>query len=275
MSVACLRCGSFKVSATVKHGDIDLDLQRALGAATRQSIAPLVLVKDFAELARPHRESLISERPTKLLRHISNLCVRPGGSMLVHKDFDYTVADCATSEELVFYVQALQRKGLIESVWQQVANGWTCAPTLEGWTSIQPSQQTGGIPGTCFIALAMVPRMETAYREAIEPAARECGYEVRSMLDIRTNEGITDRILAEVRSAEFLIADFTEQRSGVYFEAGFAKGLGRPIVWSVHRDEIADVHFDTRHFGHVVWSSHEELKEQLIATIRANIIRSK
>ena len=35
-----------------------------------------------------------------------------------------------------------------------------------------------------------------------------------------------DRIIAQIRASKFVVADFTRNRGGVYYEAGFALGLG-------------------------------------------------
>ena len=43
------------------------------------------------------------------------------------------------------------------------------------------------------------------------------------------NEKICDHIIAEIRRSRFLIADVTGHRAGVYFEAGYAMGLGLPV----------------------------------------------
>src|SRR2546425_7151655 len=67
-------------------------------------------------------------------------------------------------------------------------------------------------------------------------------------------EKICDRILSEIRRSQFMIADFTKQRPGVYFEAGFAMGLGRPVVWTCREDDVASLHFDTRQYNHVLWT---------------------
>jgi len=34
----------------------------------------------------------------------------------------------------------------------------------------------------------------------------------------------------------FIVADFTGQRGGVYFEAGYALGLRKPVIWTCKRD---------------------------------------
>ena len=70
---------------------------------------------------------------------------------------------------------------------------------------------------------------------------------------LQHNEKICDKILAEIRSCQFIIADFTLQRAGVYFEAGFAMGLGRPVIWTCMEDDFENTHFDTRQYNHIVW----------------------
>jgi hypothetical protein len=69
--------------------------------------------------------------------------------------------------------------------------------------------------------------------------------------------------------------DFTGQRGGVYVEAGFARGLGREVIWSCRKEELHLVHFDIKHFGHVVRSDPPEVRAKLADSIRANIIPKK
>jgi len=85
------------------------------------------------------------------------------------------------------------------------------------------------------------------------------------------NDRIDDRIMLEIRRAQFTVADVTRQRPGVYFEAGFAIGLGRPVIWTCREDDLENVHFDTRQYNHVVWSSPADLREKLATRVRATI----
>jgi len=92
---------------------------------------------------------------------------------------------------------------------------------------------------------------------------------------------IDDEIVAEIRRSRFVVADFTcgavtgaketlrIVRGGVYFEAGFALGLGIPVIWTCRRDCIDAVHFDTRQFAHIVWDKPEDLKHNLYNRIAA------
>lgn len=88
---------------------------------------------------------------------------------------------------------------------------------------------------------------------------------------VHHNEKICDKIIAEIRTCQFLVADVTLQRAGVYFEAGFAIGLGRPVIWSCREDDLKNVHFDTRQYNHIVWKEPTDLRIQLADRIKATI----
>jgi len=86
------------------------------------------------------------------------------------------------------------------------------------------------------------------------------------------NEKICDVIVAEIRKSSFLVADFTGDRGGVYFEAGFAKGLGIPVIFSCQKGEWEEkLHFDTRQYNHIIWETPEDLKNKLKNRIMATI----
>jgi len=107
--------------------------------------------------------------------------------------------------------------------------------------------------------------------EGFSPALEENGYVPMRIDAVQHNEKIDDRIIAEIRRSGLLVADVTGQRGGVYFEAGFAMGLGIPVIWTCRDDEIANVHFDTRQYNHVVWSTPSDLREKLNLRIQASL----
>lgn len=55
------------------------------------------------------------------------------------------------------------------------------------------------------------------------------------------------------------MADFTEQKSGVYFEAGFALGLNLPVIWTCRADDIGNLHFDVRQYNCIAWKDEADL----------------
>ena len=85
------------------------------------------------------------------------------------------------------------------------------------------------------------------------------------------NDKICDRIISEIRTSGLVIADFTGQRGGVYFEAGYAMGLGIPVIWTCRSSDVDGLHFDTRQYNHISWDSAEDLRIKLVNRIRATL----
>jgi nucleoside 2-deoxyribosyltransferase len=113
--------------------------------------------------------------------------------------------------------------------------------------------------------------MPAAWTDGIKPALAENGYEPIRVNELQHNEQIGDRIIAELRLASLLVADFTQQKGGVYFECGYAMGRGIPVVWCCREDDIKNAHFDTRQYNHITWSTPAELHERLRDRIRATL----
>ena len=56
-------------------------------------------------------------------------------------------------------------------------------------------------------------------------------------------------------------------RGSVYYEAGFAHGLGIPVIYLCRKD--SELAFDTNHYPHIIWNDTSELREQLRSRILA------
>jgi len=108
----------------------------------------------------------------------------------------------------------------------------------KGWSALEEaSNRPGTIDSECFVAMCFDDEMDPLLRDVIIPGARAAGYEARCLKSAHHNNNIHDEILAGVRRAKFVIADFTEQRGGVYFEAGFALGQGKQVIYLVRKGE--------------------------------------
>jgi hypothetical protein len=126
-----------------------------------------------------------------------------------------------------------------------------------------------------FVAMWFDPSVNSAYENGIEVAVRDCGYSPMRIDRKEHLNKIDDEIVAEIKRSKFVVADFTSEpdkpRGGVYFEAGYAMGMGIPVVWTCREDLIGQVHFDTRQFNHIVWKDPAELAEKLKNRILATI----
>lgn len=62
-------------------------------------------------------------------------------------------------------------------------------------------------------------------------------------------------------------------RGAVYFEAGFALGLGLQVIYTCRSDMLDELHFDTRQYPHIGWTDDaiESFRQNLENRIRASI----
>ena len=123
-----------------------------------------------------------------------------------------------------------------------------------------------------FVAMWFDNQMDEIYTNGIKAGIEESGhYKAKKINDVEHNNKICDEIISEIRRSCFVVADFTGSRGGVYFEAGFAQGLGLPVIWTVRNDWIDKIHFDTRQYNHIVYESAMDLKVKLSQRISATI----
>ena len=80
---------------------------------------------------------------------------------------------------------------------------------------------------------------------------------------------------AQIRDSAFVIVDLTHDNSGAYWEAGYAEGLGKPVIYICERQkfEAAQTHFDTNHCTTVMWSADnpDKFATDLVATLRRSL----
>ena len=126
-----------------------------------------------------------------------------------------------------------------------------------------------------FLAMWFDESMNEFFKNGFEPAIRDAGYNCMRIDKKEHNNQIDDEIIAEVKRSRFLVADFTQKdkdaRGGVYYEAGFAHGLGIPTIFTCREDSKDNLHFDTRQYNHIIWENSEDLKKQLKYRICATI----
>ena len=102
-------------------------------------------------------------------------------------------------------------------------------------------------PNTAFVMMAIddsKPELEDI-RAVIKEVFEEFGIAAITADEIEREEAITDRILSEIETSEFLVADLTHERPNVYYEIGHAHALNKRVI--LVRRKGKKVHFDVAH----------------------------
>lgn len=197
-------------------------------------------------------------------------------------------SESTTNEELSFLTNYLEMQGWITKN-KRISDGigpyipfygnahHFCRVEVPGYSHVEETR-TNPDSSQCFVAMWFDDSMNDVYERGFRAAIEAAGY-TPLRIDQKPDliGKIDDAIIAEIRRSRFIVADFTHgqsgARGGVYYEAGFARGLGLDVIFTCRKDMMDNVHFDTDHFNHILWEweNPEDLREQLTDTIVAAI----
>lgn len=145
-----------------------------------------------------------------------------------------------------------------------------------GWLRVEELQSKLIDSAQAFVAMWFNEITDEPYQNGLYRAIFDSGFDPRRVDQQHHHlNKVDDEIISEIRRSRFLVADFTcepkQVRGGVYFETGFAMGLNIPIIWTCKDTSLADLHFDTRQYPHIVWKESHDLYKQLRSRIGALI----
>lgn len=178
-------------------------------------------------------------------------------------------SESSSSGELDFLLEYTKTEGWIEGrIGEHVV-------TVNGYSRLAELDKIEVISSRAFVAMWFDPSLHDAWEQGIMLGIRDAGYDAIRIDNKEHLNKIDDEIIAEIRRARFVVADFTQgrggARGGVYYEAGFANGLNIPVIFTCRKDKLKKVHFDTRNYNHIVWENPEELRRKLSKRIAAVI----
>ena len=278
----CERCGKYSITSTAKsmvENRSLISLSSWIREKNDLGIEPPNISSDIIE--QIHDVIPIyttSQKQLILLRKLENKTDYPGQKVTIHPHFDFTIAWASREKELIYYVQSLIDRKLIKSDKVEEIEEefpFDVEITSLGWDFLDEHAKPSVMSDQAFVAMSFSPDLKSAWENGFREAIKDAGFKAYRIDEEPHNERIDVKIVAEIKNSLFLVSDVTEQKQGVYFEAGYAIGLGIPVIWSVRKDELAKVHFDTRQYNHIVWESEDDLKKQLYNFICAIIGKRK
>lgn len=278
----CPRCGTFSIDkdtlcdySSVSANFSKAEIANASGwiyENQKSQINP-TLFKKLKNLKTPR----VTEKAYKLLRWLEKHTAHYGDYVRLDYTEDhklilslYSICWVYDMRELKYLLFYLKNIGLIQLNSLQNQQQITISP--EGYSHLE-NYLVNGESNIGFCAMWFDPTMNATWEKAIKPAIKGAGYDPKRIDKHPYNEGVVDEIIALIRRSRFVIADLTGHRNGIYFEAGFAKGLGIEVILTCDKQAQNDLHFDLRHFNFLFWESdkYDEFMKNLKFRIEQTI----
>lgn len=225
------------------------------------SLFPIYDDEDFRGMLA-QRDLPVQEKLNLLLRYLGNLSDYPGQKEVFDIVHDYPILQARNSREADFYINSLKERSLIRAERIMPDSRISFALTTNGWIELERAAQSGSESSNGFIAMSF-DTSRSVYDQAIERAITGAGYLALRIDRVPHVNRIDDEIIARIREAKFMVADFSGHNNGVYFEAGFMLGLGRPVVWVCEKSDMPKAHFDTRQYNTIDYEDAKDLEARL------------
>ena len=186
------------------------------------------------------------------------------GVQIHHDDGSYIGADPAGQEETTTTVDVARREFLdsVDTTFEimQVLSSRQQSATTQ--TALYPALRTYR-PGSAFVMMRIstdIPELQDI-RDTVVEVFKSFGITAVRADDLEHSDGVTDRIISELKDSEHLFADLTFERPSVYYEIGYAHALGKaPILF---RKKGTYVHFDLAYRNCPEYENLADLRKKL------------
>lgn len=275
--IECPRCGTYSLSKLAQGLLDDLSgTQRVnLSGWLREQNGKTITPEDLPFL-KAIRTPTVGEKGERLMRFFGKQNPKPGAYIKFPSPETLRATCWALDDDESSFILSkylMQEKEYLVRANDNYGND-SLRISPKGWAYLDslghgnPESQIG------FIAMWFDDSVKDAWT-AIDKGVRDAGYRPFRVDQKEHNNDITDEIIAGIRGSKFLVADLTKHRNGVYFEAGFARGLGLEVVWLCRKSDEKDRHFDIRQLNCIFWEEDKlpELTKALANRIVATIGR--
>ena len=257
--VNCPNCGVHRITDSVLASLVRQPpdpptrtrLAHQVQKVVRDSLLTSYLIGDL--LKRTELPSAL-ERVDLLLAYLATE-FEPGTSTPLHPYNLRARLGCSESANVRWVIAQAAALGYVTEV---PKSGY--ALSVVGWQRHQELLRSGAGSMHAFMAMGFGdPQLWQVFQDHMQPAVAQTGFELRTVTgDHQTAGSIDNRMRVEIRTSRFLVCDLTHGNRGAYWEAGFAEGLGRPVIYVCRADVLFDpVHADRPHF---------DTRQQLIIT---------
>jgi hypothetical protein len=283
----CPRCGDFLLTGTLvasisnlllRSPDATAKLSHAIRQSQEENASPILnTITAEAILKRPLPRP--REQADLLIRWLAENVSGPGETLWVEFNTHGSIIGSKSTAGFELVLDHLFASGLVTGLQAKTIEGGDRAHatlSFEGWEYYERLKSGSAVYRKGFMAMKFG---DTTLNEILEkvfrPSAKRAGFDLLKLDDVPKAGLIDDRLRVEIQSSDFLVADLTHDNLGAYWEAGYAEGLGKPVIYTCEKNkfESTKTHFDTNHHLTILWDMNapELSGVHLTATIRSTL----
>jgi len=123
-----------------------------------------------------------------------------------------------------------------------------------------------------LVLMAFSEEYKDIYEVGIKPACKDAGATCERVDEQIFSENILEHTYSQIKRADVVIAEMTGRNANVFYETGYAHGLGKQVI--LLTQDADDIPFDLKHYPHIVYKmSISTLKNELERRMRWHVER--
>jgi hypothetical protein len=271
----CARCGSFFLTRTAE-ANLKTILRGKEGRAIEASLSFRIrrmqsqeggaiptISSTFVDTvaADPSLPNPAEQADNLILWLGETLGNQTGGQVDIEYNRDRSRVGGINDYSVWFLVDQLKAKGLVDGDVQAEHAG--AFLTLDGWSRFEELKRGRADSNRAFMAMQFGdPILNRVFADYFKPAAALAGFDLQRIDESPEAGSIPNRMRLEILRARFIVADLSHNNRGAYWEAGYAEGLGKPVIYTCEetffKDKERGTHFDVTQQHHVLWNAKND-----------------
>lgn len=282
---SCPQCGNYIASGSAlsvlpskleKEKDAGAKISHILRQANEYGSTPTLYTNTIDEIIKRKLPNP-KEQADLLIRCLGKALDGPGQMIDINSVDHRSIIGAKSDEGFALIVKHLIDNDMLEGhISDEMGSPFGAIITLsfEAWDYYEDLIRGKSNYRKAFIAMKFGDEvLNEIVDSTFKPSVKQAGFDLIKLDDEPKAGLIDDRLRVEIQSSQFLIADLSHDNPGAYWEAGYAEGLGKPVIYTCIKEKFEKdkTHFDTNHHLTIIWDPEnpDDTGKSLKATIRA------
>lgn len=288
LAISCPHCGSFSLSGSLESILPSKKANDPLAAAKLSHGLRNAQKKDAIIILSTEKCDAILKIPLPKPREQADLMIRwfaeshqePGKAVNLNYVCHGAIIGSQSATSFAFTMDYMMQSGFLEGKairpMEVLGNQYQLSLTVKGWDCYDEIKIRNKSYRKAFMAMKFGDGcLDQTLENVFKPAAKKAGFELFKSTELLEAGLIDNQIRAQIQASDFVIADLSHDNLGAYWEAGYAEGLGKPVIYTCQKSKFEEskTHFDTNHHLTIVWDDENpaQCERELIATIRVTL----